>query len=466
MSIPVFRPSKGDSLIVRDTMGHVAENNARSAHHAITKLDFAGRRPHTQGTARFGQLSQSSFFARHNPQSKRVRHIKGLLDFPICSVHDDGYIANSRLNRRPATMDDINLTRKSWPLTKAPPQSAPVARLAPLGRLPVHAINYHPNHINPALQNHKINALEANTIYGRYPMSYRERADPKFGLIPVTDKWRDELREITEQAGFGLPKEIKQAQAEQPKRTSVYSADTGRLIPPPSRAMTRGASRQKHEQHDLMYHIAAEGSNESLVLEMLCQILQTDSLNAVQSWLVSAGEREKALVLDMIKSAFSNEADYFQRTVAEAYNDAPAPPPPRPSTNLPANMNVTNGYGDVDIPSPPPFAGRDIRYQAVAEAAAGLKTPKKVENNQEKTIFDAEGSLPKLDLKKKNDSNDHPALRQRSHKPDVFKIEHNSPRPATKNGKHPAKLPPLSPKHENGQEEQNCDSWKPDDAVV
>lgn len=81
----------------------------------------------------------------------------------------------------------------------------------------------------------------------------------------------------------------------------------------------------------------------------------------------------------------NSEADYFQRTIAEA------PPPPRPSTNLPANMNVTNGYGDVDIPSPPPFAGRDVRYQAVAEAAAGLKTPKKAENNQEKTIFDAEG---------------------------------------------------------------------------
>ncbi|XP_063969686.1 uncharacterized protein LOC129281817 isoform X5 [Lytechinus pictus] len=454
MSIPVFRPSKGDSLIVRDTMGHVTENNARSAHHAITKLDFAGRRPHTQGTSRFGQLSQSSFFARHNPQSKRVRHIKGLLDVPICAVHDEGYFTNPRLRRRPATAE---------------------ARGMYTFRIPKPAKEVY--NLNPT-----INASQypINTLTGlsMFPQGFRVKTHaPMFGLIPVTDKWRDELRDITEQAGFGLPKEIKQAQAEQPKRTSVYSADTGRLIPPPSRAMTRGASRQKHEQHDLMYHIAAEGSNESLklpiigvprarkghqVLEMLCQILQTDSLNAVQSWLVSAGEREKALVLDMIKSAFSSEADYFQRTVAEAYNDAPAP---RPSTNLPANMNVTNGYGDVDVPSPPPFAGRDIRYQAVAEAAAGLKTPKKVENNQETTIFDAEGSLPKLDLKKKNDSNDHPALRQRSHKPDVFKIEHNSPRPATKNGKHPAKLPPLSPKHENGQE-QNCDSWKPDDAVV
>ena len=62
-------------------------------------------------------------------------------------------------------------------------------------------------------------------------------------------------------------------------------------------------------------------------------------------------------------------------------------------------------------------------------------------------------------------STDHPALRPRSHKPDVFKIEHNSPRPA--------KLPPLSPKHEanisdNVQQEtnNNFDSWKPDDAVV
>ncbi|XP_030835664.1 protein TBATA isoform X2 [Strongylocentrotus purpuratus] len=445
MSIPVYRPSKGDGLVVRHTMGHVPENNARSTHHAVSKLDFAGRRPHTQASARFGQLSQSSFFARHNPQSKRVRHIKGLLDFPICSVHDDGYIANSRLNRRPATTDDINLTRRSWPMSK--PQSAPVGNMAPLGRLPVHAINYHPNHINPALQNHKTNALGANTQYGRFPLSFRERADPKFGMIPVTDKWRDELRDITEQAGLGLPNEIKQAQAEQPKRTSVYSADTGRLIPPPSRAMTRGASRQKHHEHDLMYHIAVDGSNESLVLEMLCQILQTDSLTAVQSWLVSAGDREKSLVLDMIRSAMNSEADYFQRNIAEA------PPPPRPSTNLPANMNVTNGYGDVDIPSPPPFAGRDVRYQAVAEAAAGLKTPKKAEN-QEKTIFDAE---------------DHPALRQRSHKPDVFKVEHNSsPRPATKNGMHPAKLPPLSPpKHDGGQQDiQNGVSWKPDEAVV
>lgn len=67
------------------------------------------------------------------------------------------------------------------------PQSAPVGHMAPLGRLPVHAINYHPNHINPALQNHKTNALGANTQYGRFPLSFRERADPKFGMSKLDE---------------------------------------------------------------------------------------------------------------------------------------------------------------------------------------------------------------------------------------------------------------------------------------
>ncbi|XP_072165515.1 protein TBATA-like [Diadema setosum] len=464
MSIPVFRPSKGDTLVVRNTMGLVTDNNTRTAKLPMTQKDFAGRRPHTQASARFGQLSQSSFFARHNPHSKRVRHIKGLLDYPICSVHDDGYIANSRLSlRRPTTMgarDDMDLLRRSWPQASTNG-----------GRLPVHAINYHPKHINPSLGNHKLNFLDANTMYPRFPLSYKERADPTFGLIPVTDRWRDELRAITEQAGLGLPREIKEVQAEQPKRTSVYSAETGRLIPPPSRAMSRGVSRQKQHDHELMYHIAAEGSNESLVLEMLCQILQTDSISAVQAWLVSAGEREKNLVLDMIRSAISSEESYFQHQVAEV-----KVPPPRPSSNPPPNMNVTSGYAETDRPSPPPFLGR---FHAVSNAAARLGTPLKNGETQEKTIFDDEGMSLRLNqtviLARLSDmsvfvfsfpmATDHPALRPVSHKPDVFRIEHNSPRPPTHNGQHPARLPPLSPKSEEKQAQQ-VDSWKPDEAVV
>lgn len=70
---------------------------------------------------------------------------------------------------------------------------------------------------------------------------------------------------LVEKAGLGLPQEVKDHQREQPKRTSVYSAETGRLIPPPSRAMSRGASRQRKREPFL--HIAPEQSNETLVGE-------------------------------------------------------------------------------------------------------------------------------------------------------------------------------------------------------
>ena len=90
----------------------------------------------------------------------------GLLDFPICAVHDEGFIVNPYLKlRRPATTSSLDQTRLSLP-----------------ARLPIQAINYHPNHINPPLQNHKINQIDAQKQYRRFPLSMRERADPSFGM--------------------------------------------------------------------------------------------------------------------------------------------------------------------------------------------------------------------------------------------------------------------------------------------
>ncbi|KAK1881375.1 Protein TBATA [Dissostichus eleginoides] len=40
-----------------------------------------------------------------------------------------------------------------------------------------------------------------------------------------------------------------------------------------------------------------------MVFELLCQILQTDSLSTVQQWLLLAGQREKDLVMGMIRQA-------------------------------------------------------------------------------------------------------------------------------------------------------------------
>uniref|UniRef100_A0A4W4EXY6 Thymus, brain and testes associated n=1 Tax=Electrophorus electricus TaxID=8005 RepID=A0A4W4EXY6_ELEEL len=78
--------------------------------------------------------------------------------------------------------------------------------------------------------------------------------------------WREELKDLAakvSQPASG-PKE------EAPRRKTQYSAQTGRLIP----ASSWGAKRR-----------------DTQVLELLCQILQTDSLSLVQKWLLLAGDR-------------------------------------------------------------------------------------------------------------------------------------------------------------------------------
>ncbi|KAI4876998.1 hypothetical protein NFI96_001035 [Prochilodus magdalenae] len=48
------------------------------------------------------------------------------------------------------------------------------------------------------------------------------------------------------------------------------------------------------------------------VLELLCQILQTDSLSLVQQWLLLAGDREKELVLGLLQQAMSDPPNLNQ----------------------------------------------------------------------------------------------------------------------------------------------------------
>lgn len=397
--MPVFKPEGGEPLVVRSTIGAVPENNSKTHMLPMTQLDFAGARPATGAKVRFGQLTQSSFFARHNPQPGRVRHIKGLLDFPICAVHDDGFVRYPRLRLRDKRNTDVR-------------QSLPV-------RLPVQSINYHPNHINPPLQGHQVNQLEASKYYQRFPLSVRERADPQFGLIPYTEAWRDELVSLVDKAGLGLPKDVKEFQREQPKRTSVYSAETGRLIPPPSRAMSRGSSRQR--QREPFLHIMPEQSNETLVLEMLCQILQTDSIAAVQEWLVASGDQEKDLALNIIRTAIGAEDTYWKPNDApqassfeNLYNN-------RPMSQPPSNMIVENGYGEVDRPSPKP---------RISTSMARLGTS----GGYSRYSYDGDKNKPGSpagELQYSFEGNDHPSLKPHSRKPDIFRVDH-SPRPTSR----------------------------------
>ncbi|XP_075791085.1 protein TBATA isoform X5 [Pelodiscus sinensis] len=113
----------------------------------------------------------------------------------------------------------------------------------------------------------------------------------------LSDAWREELRELTARvsalASSSTEMEQKE-QVEEPRRTTQYSAETGRLIPPSSRTTTRHSSHQlcrnnaKNKGKDAALSLPDQ---ELVILELLCQILQTDSLSAIQQWLLTAGQR-------------------------------------------------------------------------------------------------------------------------------------------------------------------------------
>ncbi|XP_068807053.1 protein TBATA isoform X2 [Struthio camelus] len=141
--------------------------------------------------------------------------------------------------------------------------------------------------------------------------------DPPSKAIPwlttgaLSEAWREELRELTARVEAFSPAETAkeeaatQEKAQRPQRVTQHSAETGRLIPPPSRATARHSSRQLHRKS-----AKTEGKQAALscqdqelaVLELLCQILQTYSLMAVQQWLLTAGPREKDIAVGLLQT--------------------------------------------------------------------------------------------------------------------------------------------------------------------
>ncbi|KAF3704327.1 Protein TBATA Protein SPATIAL [Channa argus] len=115
----------------------------------------------------------------------------------------------------------------------------------------------------------------------------------------LSEAWRDELKELAAKVNLTSQTQ-KEKKEDQPvedlvRRKTQYSAATGRIIPPSTK------SRRCHSQH-LVYPQPFH-DQELMVLELLCQILQTDSLSTVQQWLLLSGQREKDLVMGMIKQA-------------------------------------------------------------------------------------------------------------------------------------------------------------------
>uniref|UniRef100_H2Z4Q0 Protein TBATA n=1 Tax=Ciona savignyi TaxID=51511 RepID=H2Z4Q0_CIOSA len=218
----------------------------------------------------FGSYSQASFFSRHNPHPVRVRHIKGLNGIPICTVNDYGMIPVHRFSISTPTTRERNELFKSH-LTSS--------------TLGINSTNF-----------------PIDTITGLQNYPFREKAVPRIGLVPITESWRNQLHEFCTNVGLTFPEvPLQEPAPPTPKRESMYSRQTGRLKPVSRQSTYRNYQKPSYN------HITSYPDTEFLMLELLCQVLHTDSIPSVQQWLVSAGDREKTLVMEIIKSAISQE---------------------------------------------------------------------------------------------------------------------------------------------------------------
>ncbi|XP_062859560.1 protein TBATA [Trichomycterus rosablanca] len=247
----------------------------KSPAHFLADLSRVSTRVSTSSNARFGNLSHHSFFSRHNPHPHRVRHISGLNGSPVCIVNDDWY---------------NNTPLYPHPLIRSQMSSSTKQTMPPLP----------------------------------YQLTYRAEGAKQESAL-VSEAWREELKDLAtkvslQAAGQSKRKEEVIREEEPPRRKTQYSSETGRIIPPSSwrskrrdaqTSLTRpGTYRPASLVHPGSYSL---GGQELRVLELLCQILQTDSLSLVQQWLLLAGDREKEMVLGMLQQAMADSPNLIQQ---------------------------------------------------------------------------------------------------------------------------------------------------------
>nr|XP_021508496.1 protein TBATA [Meriones unguiculatus] len=218
----------------------------------LSQEDVKASKLQTPNAYRFGRLSHHSFFSRHHPQPQRVTHLQDFTGKPICVVRDEFPLAS---------------------FTQPPTVLSPCMMGMPTISVPI--------------------------------------GDPQSNRNPqlFSDSWKEKLKDLASRVVIFTKEDesrINEQKEEPPLREqgAKYSTETGRLIPASSLALSR---RSRHGQRGNPSGRDGGASilqnQELLILELLCQILQTDSLNNIQFWLLHASPEEKELALGLLQTA-------------------------------------------------------------------------------------------------------------------------------------------------------------------
>ncbi|CAF2679816.1 unnamed protein product [Rotaria sp. Silwood2] len=271
-------------------------------------MDTDMDRSHLQTANRFGQLSKNMFFARHVPQPKFLKFITGTAGVKVCHVRDD-------VPHLPAN--------PSGDLAKS------------LLSDPRFTIEFPPNSYNEALLRSYAERIQPKRrrerflppIRGWNPSGTVSIIQNKHSIFLVcfflhlvedTENWRRELSRIAEMVGLVTADELAEIEHKReppssplkrtPSKTSngEYSQRTGRWNETP-KTLSRSRSLRGRTPLSALIpnHLFCvdEQEREMWMLQVLCQILKTEDINEVQSWLVSSSLNEKDAVRQLITSA-------------------------------------------------------------------------------------------------------------------------------------------------------------------
>nr|XP_055209542.1 protein TBATA isoform X17 [Gorilla gorilla gorilla] len=241
-------------------------------------------KPQTPGTYCFGRLSHHSFFSRHHPHPQHVTHVQDLTGKPVCVVRDF-----------PAPLPESTVF--SGRQMRIPTISVPIGDPQ--------------SNRNPQLSSAW--KKELKELASRVAFTKEDELKKKEDTTSLNWNCKSRRPQAPGLSGTDLGAAelgIKQKeQKEEPLREqgAKYSAETGRLIPTSTRAVGRRRSHQGQQSQSSSRDEGVQAfllqDQELLVLELLCQILETDSLSTIQFWLLYAPPKEKDLTLGLLQTA-------------------------------------------------------------------------------------------------------------------------------------------------------------------
>ncbi|CAF0879687.1 unnamed protein product [Didymodactylos carnosus] len=271
-------------------------------------------------SSRFGQLSKNMFFARHVAQPRYLKFITGTAGVQVCCVRDDA------VQFPPKPSADFVKSLLSDPRV---------------------TIDFPPNSYNEAV-------LKAYAEQKQPKKRSERRLPPISGSTADTEAWRKELTRIAETVGLITEDEMCEIQNRKEaknlfrsntnllldmtnnnnqqqvrhspnkndgttittplKSAGEYSRSTGRWNEVPRTLSRARASSSRHRtplSSIIPNHLFCvdENERETWMIQILCQILQTENLPDIQSWLMLSTPTEKDAVRQLITKALKGLED-------------------------------------------------------------------------------------------------------------------------------------------------------------